>query len=182
MTPLPKRMKTGRIVRVNINRIFAVIMGKEIERKFLVKDLSFIDISVRRHHIEQGYLSCDPSSTVRVRIKDDKGYLTIKGITDGSARSEWEYEIPVADAREILEECATESLSKERYIIPAADGLVWEVDVFHKRLEGLIIAEIELPHEDFPISVPAFIGTEVTGDPRFYNSNLIKLRSPEGLI
>lgn len=146
-------------------------MGKEIERKFLVVGTSFVDRATASHTIAQGYLSTDPDRTVRVRILDDKGFITVKTRNSGAVRGEWEYEIPVADARELLPACL-KTLEKTRYVVPAGDGLRWEVDVFAGRLDGLVLAEIELPEADTPFQKPGFIGEEVTGDPRYYNSNL----------
>lgn len=146
-------------------------MGKEIERKFLVVGTSFVDTATASHTIAQGYLSTDPDRTVRVRVLDDTGFITIKTRNSGAVRGEWEYGIPVDDARELLSACLM-TLEKTRYVIPSAEGLRWEVDVFTGRLAGLALAEIELPEEDTPFSKPDFIGEEVTGDPRFYNSNL----------
>ena len=152
-------------------------MAKEIERKFLVVSDSYKPLAVRCYEISQGYLSSDPQATVRVRIKGDRGFLTVKGITVGAERDEWEYEIPVDDARQMLALCGTRVLSKTRWIIPAevegSDDAAWEVDQFHGALEGLTVAEIELPSADLNVSLPTFIGSEVTGDVRYYNSSLV---------
>ena len=152
-------------------------MAKEIERKFLVVNDSYKQLAVRRCEISQGYLSSDPRATVRVRIKGDRGFLTVKGITVGAERDEWEYEIPLDDARQMLALCGTRVLSKTRWIIPAEvegwDNAAWEVDQFHGALEGLTVAEIELPSADLNVSLPTFIGSEVTGDVRYYNSSLV---------
>jgi adenylate cyclase len=147
-------------------------MAKEIERKFLVKDLSFINLATRKVNIVQGYLSRRVESTVRVRIFGDSGKLTVKGANCGMVRSEWEYDIPEADAREMLSQCAEGNvIEKTRYIVPFA-GFVWEVDEFHGGREGLIVAEIELPDAETQFPLPVFIGEEVTGDAAYYNSNL----------
>lgn len=144
-------------------------MAKEIERKFLVCDSSYKDLASSSFRIMQGYLSDDPERTVRIRIKGDRGYLTIKGLTCGAMRDEWEYEVPVDDALDMLRLCRQECVvSKTRYL--TADG--WEIDEFHDRLRGLIIAEIELEDESSEFPRPRFIGREVTGDPRYYNSVL----------
>ncbi|MDE7426424.1 MAG: CYTH domain-containing protein [Muribaculaceae bacterium] len=150
-------------------------MGKEIERKFLVNGNAYKALAVKEIHMCQGYLCTDPHRTVRVRIADDVAYLTIKGITTGASRSEWEYKIPVDDARAILEECcAGKYLSKTRYIIPVENcNLFWEIDEFHGQLSGLVLAEIELPSEDMLITLPEFIGSEVTGQKTYYNSSLL---------
>lgn len=146
-------------------------MALEIERKFLVKDPSFINEATSSRHIEQGYLSTDTNATVRVRIYDDKALITVKGKTDGIARSEWEYPIPLNDAREMLTLCHGIVIRKDRYIIPY-NGFIWEVDVFTGKYDGLCVAEIELPSPDTPFPLPPFIGQEVSGDPRYYNSML----------
>lgn len=150
-------------------------MSKEIERKFLVSGRGFIDEAEASHTIEQGYVSRRPEGTVRVRVRDGRGFITVKGITAGVTRREWEYEVPEADAREMLAEvCDGAVLRKTRHIVPASGGLRWEVDVFHapERVAGLILAEIELPAEDTPFERPAWLGREVSGDPAYYNSNL----------
>lgn len=147
-------------------------MAKEIERKYLVTDDSYRSLAVSRAEISQGYISADPGHTVRVRISDGQGFITVKTRNIGAVRNEWEYEIPLADARAMLAAACSSMLSKTRYIVPATDGLRWEVDEFHGCLDGLVVAEIELPDEDYPVDSPAFIGREVTGDPRYYNSNL----------
>lgn len=146
-------------------------MGKEIERKYLVVNDSYRQAAVASHTIAQGYLSTDPDRTVRVRILDTRGFLTVKTRNRGAARMEWEFEIPAHDAREMLSACLR-TVEKTRYIVPAENGLRWEVDEFRGRLDGLVLAEIELPAEDCPVVPASFIGQEVTGDPRYYNSNL----------
>lgn len=149
-------------------------MGKEIERKFLVKGSGYKDHSIKAIEIAQGYLSYAPEATVRVRISDRHGFLTVKGKNRGVERGEWEYEIPLNDARELIDSlCGGKTISKTRFIVPY-NGLTWEVDEFHGRLEGLVVAEVEIPSVDFDITpLPAFAGNEVTGDPRYYNSRLI---------
>lgn len=146
-------------------------MGKEIERKFLVADDSYVDQAYKVEEIAQGYLNTDPDRTVRIRTKDSRGFITVKTCSRGATRGEWEYEIPIEDARELLGAC-THIIEKNRYLIHAGNGLKWEVDVFAGRLAGLILAEIELPSEDTPFVIPPFVAAEVTGDPRYYNSNL----------
>ena len=147
-------------------------MAKEIERKFLVKNPTFRELSTTAIRIKQGYLSRLPEATVRVRIAGDKAFLTVKGKNDGAVRDEWEYAVPVADAEAMLDRCAQGSvISKTRYIVP--DGAYnWEVDEFHGSNEGLVVAEIELPHAEATFNRPDFIGEEVTGNPAYYNSNL----------
>ncbi len=147
-------------------------MAKEIERKFLVKNSTFRELSTTATRIKQGYLSRLPEATVRVRIAGNKAFLTVKGKNHGCVRDEWEYAVPVADAEAMLDRCAQGSvISKTRYIVP--DGTYnWEVDEFHGSHEGLVVAEIELPHAEATFNRPDFIGEEVTGNPAYYNSNL----------
>lgn len=149
-------------------------MAQEIERKFLVKG-DFKPESVKATRITQGYLSSVPERTVRVRIKGDKGYLTIKGIgsNSGASRYEWEKEIPVAEIDELLKICEPGVIDKTRFLVPAGSH-TFEVDEFYGANEGLIVAEIELTSEDESFLKPAWLGEEVTGDPRFYNSMLMK--------
>lgn len=147
-------------------------MAKEIERKFLVRDDSYKALAVGSDEIAQGYISANPDGTVRVRLKGEKAFLTVKTRNQGCVRNEWEYEIPVADARQMLENCQGSIISKTRYYVPAGDGLQWEVDEFHGIRRGLTVAEIELPSEGTAFAIPSFIGDEVTGDPAYYNSSL----------
>lgn len=145
---------------------------KEIERKFLVADLdACLGAATDSIHICQGYLSRDPERTVRVRIKGPKGYITVKGLTRGCSRFEWEKEIPLNEAEALLELCDGGFIDKNRYLVPFA-GHIFEVDVFHARHEGLVVAEIELQSESEPFARPAWLGAEVTSDPSYYNSNL----------
>lgn len=146
-------------------------MAKEIERKYLVVNNSYLKSAEMSVEIEQGYLSIDPDRTVRIRIFGTKGYLAVKTRNDGVVRNEWEYEIPVEDVHEMLRH-ALHLLTKTRYFIPAENGLFWEVDCFHGPHEGLVLAEIELPSADTLISLPSFVGEEVTDNPHYYNSNL----------
>jgi len=146
-------------------------MGLEIERKFLVQKSSFLS-SIYGKDMVQGFLLTQKEKTVRVRITGGKATLTVKGETVGSVRPEFEYPIPVDDAREMLNLCERPLIDKCRYQIPWG-SLYWEVDVFHGDNEGLVIAEIELPKVDYYIDLPEWVGEEVTGDPRYYNSNLI---------
>lgn len=154
-------------------------MGKEIERKFLVCNDEYRNMTIRCREMAQGYLSSNPDATVRVRIADGVGFLTVKGRNTGAVRAEWEYEIPCGDAREMLELCeAGSKLEKTRYLVDFG-GRIWEVDEFHGPLQGLVVAEVELEAEDAPLVLPPFVGAEVTGDPRYYNSNLCKEGKPE---
>lgn len=146
-------------------------MGKEIERKFLVTGNGWRDAPATTYR--QGYLSTDRNRTVRVRVAGDKGFLTIKGITVGASRTEYEYSIPVEDALEMLANlCLRPLIEKRRYRVDQG-GPIWEVDVFFGDNEGLILAEVELENESQQIDLPPWIGREVTGDARFYNANLI---------
>lgn len=146
-------------------------MALEIERKFLVKDNSFKDLAVKTVEIAQGYLSRDKQRTVRVRVAAHKAWITIKGLTHGATRPEFEYEIPVDDARRLLELCVPPVIVKTRYIVPY-HGLTWEVDEFHGHRQGLVVAEVELPSESQALDLPPFVGAEVTHDARYYNANL----------
>lgn len=147
-------------------------MAIEIERKFLVRG-EFKDDSTDATDIVQGYLVHDPERTVRVRIRGDRGYITVKGrpADTGIGRYEWEKEIPVDDARELLRLCEPFTVIKTRYIVPFRSHL-FEVDVFHGENEGLVMAEIELDSADEYFEKPGWLGDEVTSDPRYYNSFL----------
>ena len=147
----------------------------EIERKFLVTSEVYKTQAIRHYEIVQGYLCREPGKTIRVRIRDKQAFLTIKSsrLYEGIARFEWEKEIDVTEAKQLLQLALPGLIEKTRWIIPAESGLVWEVDEFHGRHEGLVIAEIELEDEAQAFDKPAFIGKEVTGDPRYYNANLI---------
>lgn len=146
-------------------------MGMEIEHKFLVKDNSYKDAASKKSEIKQGFLSRARERTVRVRVRDDKGYITVKGIGSGAAHPEFEYEIPLDDALQMLSLCEPPVIEKTRYIV-MHEGNMWEVDEFHSGQEGLVIAELEVPSEEYRFPLPPFIGREVTGDPRYYNSQL----------
>lgn len=148
-------------------------MATEIEHKFLVVNDSYQAMAVSSVEIEQGYLNREPDCTVRVRVKDGHGYITVKGKNAGDARLEFEYEIPLADARAMLGLCISPVISKRRWIVPY-EGHTWEVDEFHGSLSPLIVAEIELPSSDTRYILPPFVGENVTGDPSYYNSNLGK--------
>lgn len=146
-------------------------MAVEIEHKYLVKNDNYKRISEESVLIRQGYLSRIPERTVRVRIKGDKGFLTIKGKNAGAVRAEFEYEIPIGDAYRILQLCPPPLLEKIRYIVPF-EGHIWEVDEFLGERTGLVTAEIELHDENEPYDIPDFVGEDVTGNPKYYNSNL----------
>jgi len=147
-------------------------MGTEIERKFLVKNNSWRALAPGIHY-RQGYLNSAKERTVRVRTIDAKGFLTIKGISTGATRAEYEYEIPAADADAMLNDlCEKPLIEKSRYKIDFG-GFVWEVDEFFGENQGLIVAEVELQSEDQKFEKPEWIAEEVTGDPKYFNSNLI---------
>lgn len=146
-------------------------MGKEIEHKYLVINDSYRKLAVKVYEISQGYLSQDADRVVRIRIKADKGYITIKSRNVGDTRGEYEYEIPISDAREMLAICLPTVISKTRYIVPF-EGNDWEIDEFHGVHEGLAIGEIEIPYSGYEYGIPNFIGENVTGDTRYYNSVL----------
>lgn len=149
-------------------------MAQEIERKFLVKG-DFKRESFQDTRITQGYLSSVPERTVRVRVKGSKGFLTIKGIgdTSGVSRYEWEREIPVAEARELLQICEPGVIDKTRYLVKQG-GHTYEVDEFYGDNDGLVVAEVELASADEAFEKPEWLGEEVTGDVRYYNAMLMK--------
>ncbi len=146
-------------------------MAVEIERKFRTNGVDFL-ANQEGERLIQGYLSHDPRATVRLRVQGDRAWLTIKGKTHGASRSEFEYPIPSADAHAMLEEMCPEGvIDKTRYRIRVGEH-VWEVDEFHGDNRGLVVAEVELDSEDQPFERPPWLGEEVTGDPRYYNSAL----------
>ena len=148
-------------------------MAKEIERKFLVKGDAWRALAKGTTY-RQGYLNSAKERTVRVRTAEDKAFLTIKGLTLGATRAEYEYAIPFDEGKAMLDALAEKPLiEKKRYKIPAG-GLTWEIDEFLGDNAGLIVTEVELKSEDQAFERPAWLGDEVTGDPRYYNANLIK--------
>lgn len=150
-------------------------MAQEIERKYLVKSEEFKELSNRSVRIIQGYLSSVPERTVRVRVKGEKGFLTIKGIgsESGASRYEWEKEISVPEAEELLKICEPGVIDKTRYLVDY-EGHTYEVDEFYQSNQGLIVAEVELESEEQKVHKPSWLGEEVTGDARYYNSMLMK--------
>ena len=150
-------------------------MSQEIERKFLVKDTSYRDIAVSSSVIKQGYICSERGRTVRVRIRNGKGYLTIKGpsFDNGLSRYEWEKEIPVDEAEELMALCLPGVIDKTRYLVDYA-GHIFEVDEFHGENDGLVVAEVELESADEKFDIPDFIGEEVTGQVKYYNSFLMR--------
>ena len=155
-------------------------MEIEIERKFLVDKRKMHELNfLSEEKISQGYLSSNP--TVRVRIKDNRGFLTIKSSTRGISRQEFEYEIPLDDAEELLKLCERDVLKKYRRTVEFG-GHVWEIDFFAGRHAGLVLAEVELNSANEQIKLPDWVTKEVSGDSRYYNSNLVKKdwsRSPK---
>jgi adenylate cyclase len=148
-------------------------MGKEIERKFLVNGGVWRSLAKGTAY-RQGYLNSVKERTVRIRTIDAKAFLTIKGLTVGATRSEYEYEIPVADCNAMLDTLAEKPIiEKKRYKVPF-EGLTWEIDEFFGENAGLIVAEVELETEGQAFRKPEWVGEEVTADPRYFNSNLIK--------
>jgi adenylate cyclase len=147
-------------------------MGQEIERKYLVDHRKWQQLDKPTGQLyRQGYLLTDPNKTIRVRQTTDKGFLTIKGLSIGATRPEYEYEIPFDEAKELLDNFSTSELSKIRYKI-LHDNKFWEVDEFLGDNNGLIVAEIELTCEEESFSIPKWIDIEVTGQEKYYNSNL----------
>jgi adenylate cyclase len=147
-------------------------MAQEIERKFLVQG-SFESSSIRKMHFRQGYLPTNKGCTVRIRTEDERAFLTIKGASDaaGISRYEWNHEITLQEANELFLLCTGNFVEKDRYLVPAGTHM-YEVDVFHGDNEGLIVAEIELNAEDEAFEKPDWLGQEVTGNRRYYNSHL----------
>lgn len=149
-------------------------MAQEIERKFLVIG-EYKSFAFAQSRIVQGYICSARGRTVRVRIRDNKGYLTIKGASNasGTSRYEWEKELPLSEAKELMKLCEPGMIDKTRFLVRSASH-VFEIDEFYGENEGLVIAEVELNAEDETFVKPEFIGQEVTGDIRYYNSHLMK--------
>ena len=147
-------------------------MGTEIERKFLVSGEGWREHVAQASRIRQGYLAVNAKASIRIRIREGYGaQLTVKSGGHGLSRSEYEYDIPVSDAQEMLTVCSGRLVEKVRHLVPAG-SLTWEIDVFSGDHAGLVIAEIELPGEGHPVDLPDWIGKEVTGDPAYNNSSL----------
>jgi len=151
------------------------VQKMEIERKFLVKDNSFVDEAFKTYRIVQGYICSDSERTVRIRIRDDEAFLTIKSATNerGWSRYEFETPIPLKDAEELMELCLPGLIDKVRHYVKVGHH-TWEVDIFHGENEGLIIAEIELESEDETFELPLWALREVSGEEGYYNSMLAK--------
>ncbi len=148
-------------------------MATEIERKFLVSSDAWRQGASGTRY-RQGYVHSGEGCTVRVRSSGQKAFLTLKGRSQGAARAEFEYERPMADAKVILDTlCYRPLIEKTRYCVDAG-GLTWEIDEFHGENAGLILAEVDLDREDQEVPLPAWIGREVTGDPRYYNASLVR--------
>jgi CYTH domain-containing protein len=147
----------------------------EIERKYLVESLDFINEAQSIKRITQGFLNTNPERTVRVRISGEEAFITVKGISNetGTTRMEWEQKIDLKGAQKLLQICEPGMIDKTRYDL-LFHGNLFEVDVFHGENEGLIIAEVELSHENQPFEKPHWLGEEVTGDVKYYNSELSK--------
>lgn len=150
-------------------------MSVEIERKFLVKG-DYKKFTTSSYKISQGFLSFVPERTVRVRVRDTKGFITVKGISNnaGTTRFEWEKEISLQDAENLLAICEPSIITKIRHIVPTTNNLFFEVDEFMNKNDGLVIAEIELPDENFIFEKPIWLGKEVTGEIKYFNSVLSK--------
>lgn len=149
-------------------------MGTEIERKFMVHPDAWHPDPARGIPYRQGYLSTDPARVVRVRTMGDSAALTIKGRTQGIARLEFEYAIPLADAAILLEQCCARPLVEKRRYRERHGGRIWAIDVFAGVNAGLVLAEVELPSSSTPIVLPPWVGPEVSDDPRYFNSNLAR--------
>lgn len=150
-------------------------MNLEIERKFLVNNSSFTEESYQKKYLTQGFLNTDPNRVVRVRVTDKTAFLTIKGISskNGTTRFEWEKKITIEEGRQLLLLCEEGVIEKYRYLIQKKNH-TYEVDVFLGENEGLIVAEIELTHENEIFEIPDWLGAEVTGHTKYYNSALSK--------
>lgn len=150
-------------------------MAQEIEKKFLVTSDSYKSLSFKHTRITQGYLSSVPERVVRIRIKGDTGFITIKGKGNesGASRYEWEKEIPLAEAEELLKICEPGVIDKTRYEVKAGDH-IFEIDEFDGENKGLVVAEIELKSEKEQFEKPAWLGKEVTGEVKYYNAMLMK--------
>lgn len=150
-------------------------MSQEIERKFLVKDMSYKEIAFSSSRIIQGYICSERGRTVRVRIRNEKGFLTIKGAStdNGLSRYEWEHEIPLNEAQELMKLCQPGMIDKTRYLVRFGKH-IFEVDEFYGDNDGLVVAEVELNAIDEDYEIPPFLGEEVTGQVRYYNSFLMK--------
>ncbi|WP_088345343.1 MULTISPECIES: CYTH domain-containing protein [Rhodomicrobium] len=158
-------------------------MGVEIERKFLVATSDWMDAAVSSRELRQAYMAVTPAASIRIRIEGESAaWLTIKSAAAGIERAEFEYAIPVSDAAQLLTLRTGGVVQKRRHIVPAGGDICWEIDVFGGRLEGLVIAEIELETREQTIPHPNWLGEEITGDARFSNANLAMNGLPEGFL
>ena len=152
--------------------------NREIERKFLLRDDSWRSLVIKRYDIIQGYVCREPGKTVRLRLRTEadgrqQAFLTFKYKLASFTRFEWEREISADDFRALLPMCGNRIIDKTRYILPAENGMKWEIDEFRRPNPGLVLAEIELPSEDTDFVRPPFLADEVTHDPRYYNANMV---------
>ena len=152
--------------------------NREIERKFLLRDDSWRSLVINRYDIIQGYVCREPGKTVRLRLRTEadgrqQAFLTFKYKLASFTRFEWEREISADDFRALLPMCGNRIIDKTRYILPAENGMKWEIDEFRQPNPGLVLAEIELPSEDTDFVRPPFLADEVTYDPRYYNANMV---------
>ena len=152
--------------------------NREIERKFLLRDDSWRSLVQTRYDIIQGYVCREPGKTVRLRLRTEadgrqQAFLTFKYKIASFTRFEWEREISADDFRALLPMCGNRIIDKTRYILPAENGMKWEIDEFRQPNPGLVLAEIELPSEDTDFVRPPFLADEVTHDPRYYNANMV---------
>lgn len=153
-------------------------MGLEIERKFLVRSDAWREGADQGRAILQGYLSSNAKATVRVRIFDgQRAVLTLKGAARGLSRAEYEYDIPIADARELMDMARPHIIEKRRHEVPFG-GLTWEIDVFAGKHAGLVLAEVELETEEQAVALPDWVGREVSDDGRYYNASLSRAAAP----
>ena len=147
-------------------------MAKEIERKFLI-DISSVESIGSGSRIKQGYISTTDNTAVRIRVSGAVAYLTLKGENQGATRPEFEYEIPIEDANEIIKElCSGPVIDKTRYLVEYGSH-TWEIDVFHGDNDGLIVAEVELESETEEVDLPKWVINEVTGEVKYYNTSLL---------
>lgn len=150
-------------------------MNLEIERKFLVKDNSYLSLAQKKEYIKQGFLNSSKDRVVRIRIIKDTAFITVKGPSkDGLSRFEWEKEISLEDANALFNLCEPGIIEKTRYFHKTNDKFLWEIDVFHGENDGLVIAEVELESVNQSIQKPDYIGKEVTGEKKYYNAYLSK--------
>ncbi len=149
-------------------------MAQEIERKFLLKNENWKKEVSSQSSIKQGYLNSNPERTVRIRIRNNQGFLTIKSKNKGAVRNEFEYEIPLEEAEELILLCEQPVIEKIRYLVPK-NNHIWEIDIFEGANQGLEVAEIELSHVNESFELPSWVDKDVTHETKYYNSQLIKM-------